>query len=164
MGNANSPELPESLIWETAPMTKHLDFAGDIELQLDATITAFDTSWIVVLQDVPAEGESVTITAGWLRAALSRVNEEKSKPGSPVLDCREPIAIPVGKRIVYRISISANARRIAVNHRLRVIIGSSDEKDKRLAMLGFTHTVVREASINTIYSASRLLLPILSEA
>ncbi len=162
--SANPPELPETLAWETAPMTSDFDFAGDIELQLDATITAFDISWIVALQDVPAEGEPVTITVGWLRATLSRVNEEKSKPGTPVLECREPIAIPVGKRVVYRIPVTANARRIAVNHRLRLILGSSDEKDKRLEMLGFTHTVVREASRNTVFSASRLLLPVLPAA
>ena len=44
---------------------------------------------------------------------------------------------------------------------LRLILGSEDEKNKELTLLGFTHTVVREASVNTIHSASRLLLPVL---
>jgi hypothetical protein len=30
---------------------------ADIELQLDATITALDSGWIAVLYDVPPEGE-----------------------------------------------------------------------------------------------------------
>jgi hypothetical protein len=62
---------------------------------------------------------------------------------------------------VCRIPIVANARRIAAKHRLRLVLGSEDEKNKELAMLGFTHTVVREASVNTVHSASRLLLPVL---
>jgi putative CocE/NonD family hydrolase len=160
--NANHPQLPASLTWETAPMTAPLDFAGDIELQLDATITAFDTGWIAALYDVPPEGEPVPITVGWLRSTLSRVIAEKSQPGTPVLDNRKPIAIPVGQRVVYRMPIVANARRIAANHRLRLILASADENDKKLAMLGFTHTTVRETSVNTVYSASRLLLPVLT--
>jgi hypothetical protein len=143
-------------------MTGNFDFVGDIELQLDASITAFDTGWIAVLFDVPPAGERFPITAGWLRASLSRVIEEESEPGAPVLDHRRPVAVPVGQRVVYRIPIVANARRIARGHRLRLILASEDVTDKELALLGFTHTVVREASVNTIYSASRLLLPMLS--
>jgi uncharacterized protein len=159
--NANPPELPESLTWETRPMSRSFDFAGYVELQLDATITALDTGWIAALFDVPPEGKPFPITAGWLRASLRRVNEEKSKPGMPVLDCREPFAISQGQRVVYRVPIVANARRIAANHRLRLVIASADETHKDLALLGFTHTVVREASVNTIYTSSRLLLPVL---
>jgi len=79
----------------------------------------------------------------------------------PILDCREPLAIPVGKHVLYRIPIVANARRILAGHRLRLVLASADENEKGLALLGFTHTVVREASVNTIYSTSRLLLPML---
>jgi uncharacterized protein len=159
--NANPPELPSSLAWETAPMPADLDFAGDIELRLDATITAFDTGWIAVLYEVADEGEPVAITAGWLRASLSRVNQEASVPGAPVLDCREPVALPVGERVSYRIPVVPNARRIAVGHRLRLVLASADEQGKSPTVLGFTHIPIREASVNTIYSASRLLLPIL---
>ena len=161
--NANPPELPQSLVWETAPMSENFDFAGDIELQLDATKTAFDTGWIAVLFDVPPAGEPFPISAGWLRASLSRVDEGKSKPGAPVLNCRTFIAVPVGERVVYRMPIVPNARRIAVKHRLRLVLASADEGHKDLALLGFNHTVVREASVNTIYSTSRLILPVLGQ-
>lgn len=90
---------------------------------------------------------------------MRRVNEEKSEPGRPVLECREPIAVPPGQRVGYRIPIVTNARQIAA--KLRLALASADETHKELAMLGFTHTVVRESSVNTIYSALRLLLPIL---
>ena len=161
--NAPPPELPSSLEWDTAPMPADLDFAGDIELQLDATITALDTSWIAVLYDVGPKGEPIAITAGWLRASLSQVNQEKSVPGAPVLDCREPIALPVGERVFYQIPVVPNARRIAAGHRLRLVLASADEPGRSPTVLGMTHTSIGEASVNTIYSTSRLLLPVLPQ-
>jgi putative CocE/NonD family hydrolase len=159
--NANPPDLPSSLEWDTKPMLADFDFAGNIELQLDATITALDTGWIAVLYDVAPGSEPEAVTAGWLRASMSHVNEEDSAPGAPVLDCREPIAIAVGKRNTYRIPVVPNARRIAAGHRLRIVLASADEQGKTPTILGLTHTTVREASVNTIHSSSRLLLPVL---
>lgn len=63
-GNANPPELPSMLSWETAPFDASQAFAGDIELTLEASITALDTSWIAVLYDVPPDGKPDAITAG----------------------------------------------------------------------------------------------------
>jgi hypothetical protein len=159
--NANPPELPAMLHWETPPLEGDLEFAGNIELTLEASITALDTSWIAVLYDVPPKGEPEAITAGWLRAAFSAVDEARSMPGAPVPDCRTPRAVPVGERVTYRIPLVPNARRIPLGHCLRLVIASSDETDKTPTVLGFTHVVVREASRNTIYSGSRLWLPIL---
>jgi uncharacterized protein len=149
------------LVWETPAFESDLEFAGAIELTLEARITAFDTSWIAVLYDAPPDGEPDAITAGWLRAAFSGVDEKRSVPGAPVPDCRTPRAVPVGERVSYRIPVVPNARRVAAGHRLRLVIASADEADKTPTILGFTHVVVREASRNTIYSASRLWLPLL---
>lgn len=162
--NANPPALPASLAWETPPLAAELAFAGDIELALDASITALDTAWIAVLLDVPPAGEPVAITAGWLRASLRAVDEARSAPGAPVLDCRVPSAVPVGERVVYRIPMVPNARRVQVGHRLRLVLASSDEGEGGPTVLGFTHVVVREASRNAIHSASRLWLPLLRDA
>ena len=159
--NANPPELPAMLAWETPAFDVDLEFAGAIELTLEAKITAFDTSWIAVLYDVPPGGEPEAITAGWLRAAFSGVDEKRSVHGAPVPDCRRPRAVPVGERVSYRIPVVPNARSIAAGHCLRLVIASADETDKTPTVLGFTHVVVREASRNTIYSASRLWLPVL---
>lgn len=81
--HANPPTLPAQLDWQTEPMTRPLDFAGDIELRLDAAITATDTGWIAVLYDVAPDGTSDVITGGWLRATLRTVNEQRSIPGAP---------------------------------------------------------------------------------
>jgi uncharacterized protein len=159
--NANPPGLPASLTWETPPSPTGFTFAGDIELRLEATITGLDTGWIAVLYDVPPDGAPVPITGGWLRATLSTVSDAKSVPGAPVLECRTPVAIPAGARVTYRIPVVANARRIAAGHALRLVLASADAAGKTPTLLGFTHVAVREASVNTIHSASRLLLPVL---
>ena len=41
------------------------------------------------------------------------------------------------------------------------MIASADEADSYPTVLGFTHVPVREASRNAVFSASRLLLPLL---
>jgi hypothetical protein len=56
-----------------------------------------------------------------------------------------------------------NARHLAPGHALRLVIASADEADKSPTVLGFTHSVVREASLNTIMNSSRLWLPWLPE-
>lgn len=162
--NAGPPPLPDSLSWDTPALATDLAFAGNIELILDAQITALDTSWIAVLLEVPSTGQPTAITAGWLRATLSEVDETRSVPGAPVLPCRTPAALPLGERVTYRIPLVANARRVRKGHRLRLVIASSDEAEHSRTMMGFTHTPVREASVNTVFGNSRLLLPVLPGA
>ena len=162
--NANPQELPDRLVWETSLFEKPVEFVGNIELSLEAKITALDTGWIAVLYDVAPDGEAQAITAGWLRASLAKVNDARSVPGAPVLDCSEPIAIPPGQAMRYRIPMVPNARHLPIGHRLRLVIASADESQQAPTVLGFTHTVVREASRNTILSSSRLWLPLLPDA
>lgn len=160
--NANAPLLPDRLTWATAPATAPLDLAGNIELRLDATITALDTAWIAVLYDVDAAGARTPITAGWLRAMLREVDEAASTPGAPVVRCATPRAVPVGETVTYRIPVVPNARRIAIGHHLELVLTSSDQTPDAPTILGFTHTPVGGSSRNTIHSSSRLLLPILT--
>ena len=110
---------------------------------------------------MPPAGEPAPITAGWLRASFSEVDETLSVPGAPVLPCRTTVAIPRGERVAYRIPVVPNARRIPAGHRLQLVVASADEAGKWPTVLGFTHVVVREASRNTVFSASRLWLPVL---
>ena len=159
--NANPCTLPELLAWDTASFDEPVEFAGEIELTLEAKITALDTSWIAVLYDVPPQGDAVAITAGWLRASLSEVDPEKSRLGAPVLPCRQPIAIVPGRATTYRIPLVPNARHLPAGHRLRLVIASADEAGQSPTVLGFTHTVVREPSRNTVLNNSKLWLPLL---
>ena len=158
--NANPPGLPDRLTWVSEAATEPLDIVGDIELELDATISALDTAWIAVLSDLAPDGTAVPITAGWLRAALRAVDEAASRPSRPVLPLREPQAVPTGEVVHYRIPMVPNARRIVPGHRLQLTIASADEGKDGPTMLDFTHTPVAQSSLNTIHSTSRLVLPV----
>lgn len=67
--------------------------------------------------------------------------------------------IDPGKVQTYRIPIVPNARHLPPGHALRLALTSADETGKSPAILGFTHTVVRDASLNTVLNSSRLWLP-----
>ncbi len=110
------------------------------------------------------DGTATSLTGGWLRAMLREVNEKQSVPGAPVLDCTHPVSVPIGDTVTYRIPIVPNARRIAAGHRLRIVLASDDQPKGAPTLLGFTHTPIAQPSLNTVFSSSRLLLPLLAGA
>ena len=85
--HASETDPPSMLVWTGAPLERDLDMIGPVELALDAIATAADTAFIATLQDVDPSVAATDITAGYLRASLRAVDEEKSKPGAPVLPC-----------------------------------------------------------------------------
>ena len=89
---------------------------------LSPAYTAQDTCWIAVLYKVAPEAEPKTVTAGWLRASMSRANEAESTPSARVVYCREPKAIPVRDRLRYRLPLVANACRLPARQRLRLVL------------------------------------------
>jgi predicted acyl esterase len=152
-------DLPNLLTWTTEPLTADLDMVGFAELQLVATITADDTGWIVLLQDVAPDGSVADVTQGWLRASMREVDEAASTTGRPALPLRRPLPVPPGQEMTYRIPLVCNARRFAAGHRIRLTLTSDDTARNTHAMLMFTHAPVGISTINTIHSTSRLLLP-----
>ena len=159
LGRVTDP--PSSLWWETAPLDADLHLVGSSELRLDASITAIDTGWIVLLEDVAPDGTAVPVTQGWLQASLRDVDDDASTPGAPVLECRTPRAVPTDEIVGYRIPLVTNARRFAPGHRLRVRVCSDDQPDDVPAIMGFRHAPVGTTSRNTILSSSRLVLSVL---
>lgn len=152
---------PSSLTWESEPLTADLDVVGDIELVLEAISTAPDTAWIVILQDVEADGTVFDVTGGYLRAGFREVDEVASRPGAPVLPCRTFEAVPIGKPARYRVPLVANARRFKAGHRLRIYLTSDDQNPRTPALMSFRHPSVGTSSLNAIASSSRLLLPVI---
>jgi predicted acyl esterase len=69
--------------------------------------------------------------------------------------------VPIGEMVTYRIPVVPNARQFAAGHRVQITI-TSDDTAKQV-MQSFRHTPVGTSSLNTISSASRLLLPQLAE-
>jgi predicted acyl esterase len=158
---ASETDPPALLHWTTPPLPHDLDLIGPIELQLDAACTAPDTAFIAVLQDVDENENAINITAGYLRASLRAVDESASKPGAPVLPCRNFDAVPIGKKVSYRIPLVPNARRFRVGHKLRLYITTDDQNPDKPALLEFRHASIGTSSFDTIFSSSRLLLPVL---
>lgn len=160
---APEPALPSSLTWESAPLAGDADLVGPIELRLDAATTALDAAWIATLQDVAPDGTVHDVTAGWLRASLRAVDEGASRPGAPVLRCREAQPLPPGEVVSYRIALVPNARRFAAGHRIRLVLASADDGDLP-AVMAFRHAVVGDPARHSVRSSSRLVLPLLAGA
>ena len=158
---ASETDPPESLEWTTGILAQDLDLIGPIELQLDAASTAPDTAFIAVLEDLDENGHAINVTAGYLRAGLRQLDEAESKPGAPVLPCRTFEAVPVGEKVSYRIPIVPNARSFHAGHKLRLSLTTDDQNPERPALLEFRHASIGTSSFNTVFSSSRLLLPLL---
>ena len=164
-GGLNRPRASETdpssfLAWDSAALTQDLDIVGPIELQLDAASTAPDTAFIGVLQDTDESGKIVDITAGYLRAGLRKVDAAGSKPGAPALDCRTFEAVPIGESVRYRIPLVPNARRFKAGHKIRLYLTTDDQAKDKPAPLMFRHASIGTSSLNTVFSSSRLLLPV----
>lgn len=69
-------------------------------------------------------------------------------------------AVPIGAQITYRIPLTPNARRFAAGHRIRLVLASDDQDPATPAIMSFRHASMGTSSLNTISSASRLLLPV----
>jgi predicted acyl esterase len=151
---------PAFLTWDTPPFERDVEIVGPIELELDAASTAPDTAFIVILQDLDDAGRETDVTGGYLRAGLRAVNEAESKPGRPALPCRRFDAVPPGETVRYRIPLVPNARRFEAGHKLRLYLTTDDQGEDKPAVLGFRHASIGTSSVNTIFSSSRLLLPI----
>jgi uncharacterized protein len=164
-GGLNRPRASETdpssfLAWDSAALTQDLDIVGPIELQLDAASTAPDTAFIGVLQDADESGKIVDITAGYLRAGLRKIDAAGSKPGAPALDCRTFEAGPIGESVRYRIPLVPNARRFKAGHKIRLYLTTDDQAKDKPAPLMFRHASIGTSSLNTVFSSSRLLLPV----
>lgn len=147
--DAQTAEMPlaQHLTWQSAPLEADLDIAGEIVLDLDASISANDTAWFVTLQDVDEHGTSQDVSAGWRRAGVD--DEERYRAMAP------------GTLQRYRIRLIDNARRFKKGHRIGLLL-RSDDREGGPPPLGMHHLSVGTASRNTVYSSSRLTLPVLS--
>lgn len=158
---ASPIDPPSSLTWTSAPLAADLDVVGAIELRLEASATAVDTAWIATLQDLAPDDEVTDVTAGWVRASLRTVDDAASHDGTPALPCDEAVAVPVGEKLTYRIPLVPNARRFRMGHRVRLVLCSDDQDLNTPAIMNFRHASVGTSTVNTVFSESRLLLPVL---
>ena len=156
--NANPPQLPGALSWDTARFQQPMDLVGPIKLSLLAASTATDVDWIVKLQLVDTAGAARDLTQGWLRASRRALDPARSKPYRPYhsFDRSDPL-VP-GEPTWFDIKIVPTGQRFKPGERLRLILTSADEG---FAMQGISHTTCGLQAKNRIFAESRLMVPIL---
>ena len=71
--------------------------------------------------------------------------------------------MPIGEIVRYRIPLVPNARRFKAGHKIRLYLTTDDQGDDKPALLMFRHASIGTSSLNTVYSSSQLLLPVLPE-
>ena len=149
---------PHGLTFTTPALSEPLALAGPSELRFWALTEASNMDWVVRLADVAPDGSANLITQGWLRASFRRVDESRSRPGSPYLpdDREDPVGI--GETTEYRLDIWDTAYKLPAGHRLRMWLASSDSP---------THEPLAAAGRNLIFHdsehPSQLLLGTRSE-
>ncbi len=159
--HASETDPPSFLSWTSSPLQHDFDMAGPIELILYAAVTAGDTAFIAVLQEVDVSDNVTDVTAGYLRASLRAVDEVASRPGAPVLPCRTFEAVPIGEIVRYRIPLVYNARRFNAGNRVRLVLTGDDQNPETPAIMRFRHASVGSSCLSVVHSSSRLLLPVL---
>lgn len=144
----------DALIYTSAPLHEEVAIAGWPHLELYAESDCDDTDWHVRLTDVDAEGRSLRVSAGCLRAA-----------------CRESIAEPSpvvpGEVTRYDIELGPTMHAFLPGHRIRLVITSSDFPWFARNLNRFGKIVEMDdprVATNTVHhapgAASRLRLPV----
>jgi uncharacterized protein len=108
------------------------------------------------LIDVDAKAKD--LTQGWLRASRRALDPVRSKPYRPVHPHDHADPIVPSEPTWFDIAIVPTAQRFKPGQHLRLIITSADED---FAMQGISHVTCGLAAKNQIFSASRLMVPII---
>ena len=151
-----------SLHYKTEPFERDTEMSGPIALYLDASIDKDDTNWMVDLVDVSPDGEKQWLSSGHLKAAHRALDEEKSKPFSPIHPRQDGVPVPVGEKVRYAIALMPTSNVFKQGHSLELIIRNQDDLLSRLGtwgvyMLPFMQTVTHKIHLGD----SHLLLPII---
>jgi putative CocE/NonD family hydrolase len=162
MGPANQFDREDwntVLVYTSEPLSEAIYLIGDASMQLFAASTAVDTDWTVRLCVVDAEGISLNVQEGIVRA---RFRESLS----------QPILIIPGEIYRYEIPLGPVGIRIDSGERLRVQISSSDfpQWDRNLnngGVLGADGLASAVVATQTVFHdaarPSHMLLPIVRE-
>ena len=138
-----------------------VEIAGEIALNLFATIDAADTTWYADLIDTDENGDQHVVSSGSLRAKHRQLNVEKSTPSHPVHPRKEPVPIIPGEMYEYNIHMLAGACVFRKGHKIEVIVRNQDDLKSRLGMNGVYHMPFMQSVKHKIhFGKSHILLPI----
>jgi uncharacterized protein len=160
--NANAPDLPARLSWDTPPFAGAVEIIGPPRLRLCASSSAIDTDWIVKLEAVTPDGKVRALTQGWLRASHRALDPSRSTAYRPEHPHDAAEALRPGEATWFEIAILPTAHRFLTGHRLRLSLASAD--DDGFAMQGMSHTGLGMPARNRVFGSSQLILPVVSGA
>jgi predicted acyl esterase len=147
------------LTYTTAPMASAKTLAGPIAAMIYASANTTETEWVVNVEDVSPDGVSKPLTQGALLGSARAVDARRTwtVDGQTVLPYHpytktSAVAVPRGAVTKYQIEVFPTYSTIAVGHRIRVTLQTTDfphltpTPPQLLKLLGGTYRVQRTAA------------------
>ena len=100
------------LVYTSAPLDGELTLMGPVRARLFASTSALDTDWVMKLCEVRADGKTLNICDGVVRASYQCA--------------RNGQGFAPGEVVEWQLDLLATAIVIPAGHRLRVLVSSSD--------------------------------------
>ncbi|MCH8910017.1 MAG: CocE/NonD family hydrolase [Chloroflexi bacterium] len=160
LGDDNGPQDQRGcenrvLTYTTAVLEQPLDVTGPVRAVLHASSSAVDTDWVVRITDVWADGTSMLVCDGILRARFKDSFEE-------------PISLVPGIPVEFEVDLWATSHVFQKGHRLRVAVASSsfprwdrNWQTGRNNAYETSGTVARNRIFRDATRPSHVLLPVL---
>jgi putative CocE/NonD family hydrolase len=174
LGPQGPDPLARNLTFTSEALTKEVQIAGCIVLELYVVSTNIDTDFFVKLSDqFPQSSEDrakglqpsyTNVAKGWLRASHREKDEQRSTPQRPYYKHTNPQPIEPGKVYKYDIEIWPAVHCFRTGHRIRldIAIGDTLFTDSFFTHQYFYYKVGTDTYFHNAIHASRLILPVLT--
>ncbi len=156
------------LKYRTAPFSEDVEMTGPVALYLYASIDQDNTTWIVHLNDVDAQGKSELLALGYLNAVHKAVDPKKSTQLEPYHPFSKMEPVTPGEICEYAIQINPISNVFKAGHRLELEIRSREHANEPggaqppfAIHVGTSKTVLHKIYHNAKYP-SHLVLPVIS--
>ena len=160
------------ITFTTEPLSKDMEIAGPIILELCASSTNIDTDFIIKLSDqLPQSKEerdagfqpsSVVVSKGWMRASHREKDINRSTRFRPIYSHNNPQPIVPGEIHTYEIEVMPCAYRFKAGHRIRleIVNGDSPLTDSLFTHQYLYYKVGTDTFWHNAKNPSRLKLPV----
>ncbi|MDQ3910956.1 MAG: CocE/NonD family hydrolase [Actinomycetota bacterium] len=108
----------------TEPFSEGTEIAGPITLSVRLASTAIDTYLTACLSDLAPGGRRRSLSFGYQRAAIRKIDEARSTPTEVVHEREAVEPLPPGEPVTLVLSLTVSANLFREGHRLLLEIGS----------------------------------------
>ena len=110
------------LVYKTEPMMEDMMILGLPQLTFFASSEQKDTDFMVTLHDIDAEGNTLFLQRGLLRASLRAVDQAKSSPDQIIQSYAKAEELTPGKIYEFKLSMYALGHVVRQGHRLELSV------------------------------------------